>query len=98
MSEEAEWTEVKPRHPRTPKSGTAQEGSGSPRSPKSRTQSFGDMVGEVAGRNRVGRTARREGKLEWSASKKRERDVRIEKRMTQKQSAAASREATPPLE
>lgn len=82
MSEEpTEWVEVKPRRQTTKE---RLEEPQSPRSPRARAQSFTDHA-EVSGKSRIGKHARRESKLEWSATKRRERDIRVEKRNIQRE-------------
>ena len=94
MSEDSEWTEVKPRRQTSKIKSPEDEPSGgegaAPTTPRARTQSFGES--EFKRRGPMGRVARREKKLEWSASKARERDQRIEKRDHQREAAARERE------
>jgi hypothetical protein len=89
-AENEEWTQVKPRR-QASKPETPAEDENAPQTPKARTQSFGE-VHEVLGKARIGRQARREQKLEWSASKARERGQRMEKREKQREAAARERE------
>ena len=85
-----EWIQVKPRRQTTRERLEAEPAT--PRSPRARAQSFTDSH-EVAEKSRIGKHARREKKLEWSASKRRERDERVEKRTSQREAAAREREA-----
>jgi hypothetical protein len=91
MTEESEWTEVKSRRRvsriKAPEATDLDE---EPTTPRARTQSFGEH--DVKQKVRLGKTARREKKLEWSASKARERTERIEKRDKQRETAARQRE------
>lgn len=84
----SEWIEVKPRK-HVPKVVDAEPGS--PRTPRARTQSFG-MDTEVSMKSRIGKHARKINKLEWSASKLREREMRVNKREKQREAAARERD------
>jgi len=90
-NEGAEWQEVKPKR-QVSKPQTPEDDQETPRTPEARAQSFTE-VHEPGMKNRIGRHARREQKLEWSASKSRERERRIEKREGQREAAAREREA-----
>jgi hypothetical protein len=95
MSGESEWIEVKPRRQASKQKApetveAADEQDGSPTTPRARTQSFGEH--DFRQKVRLGKTARREKKLEWSASKSRERTERIEKRDKQREATARQRE------
>jgi hypothetical protein len=88
MTQDSDWIEVKPRRQVREKAPETEE----PRTPRARTQSFRSEDGEVSQKSRIGKLARREKKLEWSATKLREREKRIEKRETQRTEAARERE------
>jgi hypothetical protein len=88
MSEDG-WTEVKSRTKQSTKLSTKQ--SETPTTPRGRTNSANDL--EVVEKGRMSRTAHRESKLEWSASKKRDREVRIEKRTIQRDKDRAAAKA-----
>jgi hypothetical protein len=88
MSEDG-WTEVKSRTKQSKKLSTEQ--SETPTTPRGRTNSANDL--EVVEKGRMSRTAHRESKLEWSASKKRDREVRIEKRTIQRDKDRAAAKA-----
>ena len=98
MTHEGEWIEVKPRTPKPQVQFENVSGHMSPRSPKSRASSFGDL-GDVSSKRRIGKHTRRERKLEWSATKRRERDIRVEKREyqreTEKRRAEQQKESKP---
>ena len=83
MSDQEDWTEVIRSTPKT-KTNTGESSS------RNRVDSFGEII-EVP-RIRMGRTEHRENKLEWSATKQRERKIRVEKRNVQRN---ASKPATP---
>lgn len=83
----SDWIEVKPRsiskqHHRYNEFPEAE----SPRSTLSRTSSFHE-AGDIIGKVQIGKSAMREKKLEWSAIRRRDREKRIEKRNTQRESA-----------
>jgi len=88
MSEDG-WTEVKTRTKQSKKLATEQ--SETPTTPRGRASSANDL--EVVEKGRMSRTAHRESKLEWSASKKRDREARIEKRTTQRDKDRAAAKA-----
>lgn len=85
-----DWVQVKPRKEHKPSRALHQNAS-SPRSPKGRTASFGEVL-EVPLKAQISKSAHRELKLEWSASKTRARDAKIAKRNLQR---SASKPGTP---
>jgi len=81
------WTEVKPRQLQKVERERSQrtESPATP-SPRDRADSSNDL--NVQEKGRISRYAHRENKLEWSASKARERNARIEKRSAQRERVA----------
>ncbi len=91
MNEEESWTEVKPREKKiSPSSSTPV----SPTSGRERVASFGE-IDLTAEKVRKSKFAMKEQKLEWSATKRRERELRVNVRQEQRERTAkeqASRE------
>jgi hypothetical protein len=81
MSEDG-WTQVRQKPKASRKPALGEDVPGGPTTPRARTNSAIDV--EVLEKGRISKTAHRENKLEWSASKRREREARIERRNVQR--------------
>ncbi len=80
MSEDG-WTQVRPKT-KASKKQPSQTEEGGLTTPRARISSALDL--EIVEKGRISKTAHRESKLEWSASKRREREARIERRNVQR--------------
>lgn len=84
------WTQVQPRIKKASETQKEPQEEG-PSTPRPRTSSANDL--QVTEKGRISRTAHRESKLEWSASKRREREARIERREAQRDKDRAAAKA-----
>lgn len=93
MSDEESWTEVKPRERKS----LPADDPTTPPSPRARIGSFGeiDLTAEKA---RKSRSQMKESKLEWSATKRREREIKVNARQEQRERTIKVKESVPSSE